>query len=106
MRQPGYPKSTTVTAGGTASIEFTPSGVYSWTVDQVSTEYDAAPIGCVCKLRRNGSQITPMVASGSVADGAPSITLNVGDRLTIEWTGATPGDVVKAWITYDDGQPG
>jgi hypothetical protein len=104
-RNPGYPKSEVVAAAGTATISFSPTGIYPWTVDQVSTEYDSAPSGCVCRLRRNGSQITPMVASGSVADGSPPIVLNPGDRITVEWSNATPGHVVKAWITFDDGQP-
>lgn len=102
-RNNGVSQSAVVSASGAATITITPSGVYAWSVDQVSTEYRTAPIGCVCSLRRNGSQVTAMVATGGVADGDPPLVLNPGDRATVEWTGATPGEVVKAWYSYDDG---
>lgn len=105
-RNPGVSQSATVNASGAATITVTPTGAYPWTVDQVSTEYPTAPSGCVCSLRRNGSQVSNLVATGDVADGPPPVVLNPGDRMTIEWTGATAGQTVKAWYTYDDGLPG
>lgn len=104
-KNPGVSQSAVVAAAGTATVTIQPTGMYPWTIDQVSTEYRTAPIGCTCSLRRNGSQITAMVATGGVADGAPPIILNPGDRATVEWTGATPGQVVKAWYSFDDGSP-
>jgi hypothetical protein len=102
-RNPGVGYSATVAANGTASIRVSPNGIHPWSVDQVSTEYADAPLGAVTYLRRNGNLITYMIATGDVADGAPAVVLNPGDVMTIEWTGADPGDLVKAWITYDDG---
>lgn len=102
-RNPGVSQSATVNASGTATITITPNGSYQWSVDQVSTEYTAAPNGCLSALRRNGSKVSDLIATGDVADGAPAVILNPGDRATVEWTGATPGDVVKAWYTFEDG---
>ncbi len=102
-RNPGVSLSAIVPASGRPVIEIRQTGVYSWTVDQVSTEYLTAPLGCSCGLYRNGSLITAMFATGGVADGNPPLILNSGDVATVEWKGATPGTTVKAWFTYDDG---
>lgn len=102
-RNPGVSQTATVDASGNAVITIQPNGIYPWTVDQVSTDYRTAPIGCTSGLYRNGSLVTRMVATGGVADGAPAVVLNPGDRATVEWSGATPGQVVKAWYTFEDG---
>lgn len=104
-RNPGVSLSGLVAANGTAVISFSPSGVYPYSVDQVSTDYPAAPSGCTSALKRNGSQVTVLIATGDVADGAPAVILNPGDVMTVEWSGAKSGDVVKALVMFDDGGP-
>lgn len=95
----------TVSASGSATIRIQPTGMYPWEVTQVSTEMLSAASGAACYLRQNGALITAMIATSDVADGAPSIILNSGDVLTVEWSGCKPGDVGKATIQYDDGVP-
>lgn len=104
-RVPGLSKSERVGATGRATISLTPSGMYGWTVDQVSVEMLTAPSGAECYLRRNGSMVSPIIPTASVVDGAPAVILNPGDVLTVEWSGCTPGDTAKATFMYDDGAP-
>jgi hypothetical protein len=92
-----------VTAAGTATIEIRPFASQVWTVTQVSTEYRTAPTGATSGLRKNGNQITVLIATGDVADGVPSTILRPGDVMTVNWAGCTPGDTVKAFAYYDDG---
>jgi hypothetical protein len=94
-----------VTAAGVAIITIRAFASQVWTVSQVSTEYTTAPLGCTSTLRKNGSQITALIATGDVADGPPPTILRPGDVMTVNWAGATPGETVKALIYYDDGTP-
>lgn len=94
-----------VAADGTAMITVRVSnGIGRWTVTQVSTEMGSAPIGSTCELRKNGSMVTPMIATGDVAGGDPPVVLNAADALTVSWAGCTPGDVASAFVIYDDGR--
>jgi len=95
--------SATVDAAGRATITITPTKGRPWIVSQVSTELDGAPSGAAAFLRKNGNLVTVMVAAGDVADGAPSIPLQVGDRMTVEWTGCTAGQVAKATAFFEEG---
>lgn len=94
-----------VSAAGAAVVTIRPFAQQTWVVQQVSTEYTTAPIGSTCTIRKNGSQVTQMIATGDVADGVPYTTLRVGDVMTVEWAGATPNETVKVYIVYDDGTP-
>lgn len=102
-RNPGLALSATVNGAGNAFIPVRPNGIYTWAVDQVSTEYPTAPTGAVSALRRNGALVTYLIATGDVADGSPPILLSSADVMTVEWSGAVPGAIVKALVMYDDG---
>jgi hypothetical protein len=71
-------------------------------VSQVAAEMASAGTA-VCKIRRNGSLVTPIVASGGAAAGDPPIWLWPGDVMTVEWTGAPVGAVGKVTVFYDLG---
>lgn len=92
-------------AGGTATVTVeVANGVDTWTVQQVSTEMQAAPIGATCYVRKNGYPITAMIPTGDVAAGEPYVTLLPSDALTIEWAGLNVGNAGKVLVIYDDGQ--
>lgn len=97
--------SAAVTAAGVAVVTIRSFASQTWTVQQVSTEYPTAPIGSTSNIRKNGSQLTQMISTGDVADGPPPTTLRPGDVMTVNWSGATPGQTVKVFIVYDDGVP-
>lgn len=94
-----------VSAGGVATVTFKPPTQRSnYIVQQVSVEYATAPIGCVCTLRKNGRFITLIVPTGDAAGGDPPIPLSGGsDKMTVTFTGGTPGDTVNVFFIYDDG---
>lgn len=97
--------STTAGPTGEATITIqTGTRFQSWTVEQVSVEMPAAPVGASCALRKNGVLISPLIATGDVADGSPPIPLRPGETMTVEWAGCTPGDVGNVYVLYDDGQ--
>lgn len=84
----------TVAADGTLSVSFGPSGrIPKWTVSQISAELTTAPAGSTCSLRESGHLISPMIPTGDTAAGEPSIDLRLGDTLTVDWAGCTPGTV-------------
>lgn len=90
---------TRVPASGIATIQFSPTKSLPWKLEQVSIEHRNAPSGCIAALRKNGNLITVLVAS-DVADSDPPIPVVPGDRVTVEWTGATPNAVVSVYIIY------
>ena len=73
----------------------------TWIVSQVSSEMSTAPVGCQCTLRKNTYFVTALIATGDTAGGPPPVRLLPSDVLTVEWTGATPGDVGKVLVFYD-----
>lgn len=92
-----------VTASGTLVITIKPTGRQIWTVNQVSTSLTTAPIGAQCFLKKNGNPVTPLIATGDVADGSPPVVLRPNERMTVEWSGCTAGTVGEVFILYDDG---
>ena len=92
-----------VDSSGALTITVRPSGRQTWTVSQVSVEMASAPSGASCMIRKNGSPISPVIASGDAAAGDPPVILRPSDRLTVEWTGATAGLIGRVFIIYDDG---
>lgn len=94
-----------VNGAGTATITLKPPTFRaSYIVSQVSVEYATAPLGCVCTLRKNGRFITYIIPTGDAAGGDPPVQLNGGsDRLTVTFTGATPGETVNVFFIFDDG---
>jgi hypothetical protein len=98
------PYSALVKADGTAVITFTTQSSRNvYTVQQVTVENSAAPVGATCEIRKNGSLITPMIPTGDAAGGDPPILLRQSDRLTVEFAGCTPGTTCSVFIIYDDG---
>lgn len=97
--------STTVgPSGGAFVVIETGTRFQSWTIHQVSVEMGGAPVGATCALRKGGTLITPLIATGDVADGSPPIPLRPGETMTVEWAGCTPGDIGNVYLLYDDGQ--
>ncbi|SRR6266545_4924288 len=93
--------SATVAANGVATITFKTGGYQTWRITQVSVEMANAPIGTACFLRKNGSLITPLVATGDAASGDPPIDLLPSDIMTVQWSGATPGLSGLAFVVYE-----
>lgn len=104
MAQADLPLSGTVAADGTATLSVRPYGRATWVVQQVGIDAPNVGGGAVGMIRKNGSPITPFVASGDAPAGEPYVTLRRNDVLTIEWTAATVGAQVTATVFYDDGQ--
>lgn len=90
----------TVQANGSLSIEIR-SRPQTWQVSQVSVFGAAAPAGSTCILRKNGSFITPIIATGGAATGPPDVHLGPGDVLTVDFTGHTAGTVFEVYIIYE-----
>jgi len=92
--------SATVAANGIATVNIRPDRLQTWRVDQVSVQLASAPLGSTCTLTVNGSFVTLLVPNGDAAAGDPSITLQTGDVMTVQWTGCSPGTVGKVFILY------
>lgn len=91
----------TVASTGTATVTIKPPRREVWIVSQVSNEMPTAPGGASCALRKNGYLITPLVAQADAASGDPATTVLPSDQLTIEWSGATPGDQGRVIVFYE-----
>lgn len=87
----------------TMVLTLTPTGIYTWTVQQVTIRCPTAPLGSTCDIKVNGAPITPMLAAYDVAAQDPYVELHPGDRLTAEWAGLTNGANCSATFIYDDG---
>lgn len=99
-------KQDTVDAAGNLTIEIRPSQSFmTWIIYQVTTEMPDAPIGATSAIRKRGALITPMLPTGDVGGGDPPVTLRAGESLTVEWEGATPGDVATVWYSYGQIDP-
>jgi len=90
-------------ASGTVTVSWNTNGLV-WTVQQVSTECSAAPVGATCRLYHNGTLISKMLPAGDVASGDPSIPLRPGELMSVVWTGLTTGALCKVTAIYEDGQ--
>lgn len=99
-------KDGTVKADGTVTVSLAPTQSYmTWVVHQVTTEYRDAPIGSLSEIRKRGVLITDLIPTGDVAGGDPPVTVRPGESLDVRWTGATPGDLVRVWWSYDQIDP-
>lgn len=96
-------QSATVGSNGKATYTLSPTGVYSWTVQQVSTELSGAPLGATSDIRKNGTLVTIMAAAGDVAAGLPYEEVRPGEQFTVNWYGCTSGQVGKVHVVFDDG---
>lgn len=94
----------TVDAGGAATVTVRPPYGEVWTVSQVSIEMDTTAAGSTCTVRKNGSPITPMVPQLDAAGGDPPVTLLPSDRMSVEWTGCTPGAAGRVALIYSRGR--
>lgn len=99
--QQDRPYSGTVLANGTLAIPVVPTSSATWEVTQVSTEMPTAPSGSLSIIRKNGLKVTDMISTGDVAGGDPPIILRQSDKMTIEWTGCTPGDIGTVGVFYN-----
>jgi hypothetical protein len=93
-----------VAADGTLSISISPGArTRGWTVQQISVDMPAAPIGAVCKVTKSGFLVTYVIATGDTAGGDPPVRLQGTETLTVSWTGCTPGAAGAIFAIYDDG---
>jgi hypothetical protein len=91
-----------VTAGGIGTVTIKPDRRMNWSVQQLSNEMLTAPGTAICALRKNGYLVTQLIAQADVAGGDPPVTLLPSDVMTVVWSGATPGDVGKVLVTYEE----
>jgi hypothetical protein len=82
-------------AGG--SIVTIRTGGQLWRVTQVANNVPLA--SGLATLKRNGAQVTPMIASNGVAAGEPPVDLYPADVMTVEW--ATAGLKGTVRIQYE-----
>lgn len=82
-------------AGG--SIAVIRTGGQLWRVTQVANNVPLA--SGLANMKRNGAQVTPMIASNGVAAGAPPVDLYPADVMTIEWPQANLVGTVR--IQYE-----
>jgi hypothetical protein len=91
-----------VTPAGTAVRELrTNNNTVMWRIGQISTELPSAPATATCELRLNGALVTTLAPTGDAAVEPPPLMLTPSDIVTIEWAGATPGDVASVLVFYD-----
>jgi hypothetical protein len=93
-------------AAGTVTLTVWPRDATSWRITQVSVEATAGSASAVSGsatgvIRKNGFPVAPFVAQLDAVAGDPPVDLQPGDELTIEWTGLTSGNVVKALVFYE-----
>jgi hypothetical protein len=96
-----YPATGTISAAGTASLQFRPPRGGA-EVQQVGIRAPNVGGGAVGNITKNGRIVTPFVATGDAPAGAPYVTLQTGDVIAAEWTSATVGAAVEAVFFYDD----
>jgi len=94
----------TIDANGRGVLTIQPRSRQTWVVSQVTPEAPTSG-STTGALRKNGALVSPFLATGDVIADAPPVLLHTGDRLTVEWTGATPGEPIAAYVIYDDGNP-
>ena len=82
-------------AGG--SIATIRTGGQLWRVTQVAINVPTA--SGLAFLKRNGAQVTPMIASNGVAAGDPPVDLYPADVMTVEWSTASLKGTVR--IQYE-----
>lgn len=90
------------TGTGTVTVRVR-SGFQNWTVSQVSTKCDAAPIGALCEVNINGDFISKMLPAGDVASGDPPVDVGPNDTLNVVWRNITAGATCTVTVIYDDG---
>jgi hypothetical protein len=103
--------SATAPASGAVTLTFRIRGTEVNRVTQVSTEMTAGSAasvssGAVGALRLNGRLVAPFVPQGDAVGGDPPVDVGPTDDLTVEFTGATPGNVCAALIFYRQLRPG
>lgn len=91
-----------VKANGELEIFFGPEPNQIWNVTQVTLEMQTAPAGCSAQLKYQGSLHAPAFsARRSAIGGDPPMNLKGGERGSVLWTGATPGDIGRILVIYN-----
>lgn len=98
-------------ANGRGSLKFRTTGRETYTVQQVSHNgsiENAIPVGgsAVCGLFKNGVQVSPTVAAGSVISGDPPVKLRGQDLMELRYRNANANAAIEMIVFYDDGLPG
>lgn len=87
-------------SSGRLELVFTPRSSGLVRATQVTAEM-ASGAGAACSVRRNGSLVSPLVATGDAAGGDPPVWLWPGDQLSVLWTGAPAGAAGTMVVFYD-----
>jgi hypothetical protein len=95
-------------AAGAATVTVRPRSSSGMLVKQVATEVLTAAGGTVsggglCKIKKNGWLVTPVVATGDAAGGDPPIYFGPTDVMTVEWTAlGVAGLQCRATVFWDE----
>lgn len=92
-----------VPASGILTIRMGPRPNEVWEVTQISLEMSTAPTGCVAEIRDVMNALMSPSYSARRASASGSLMLNPGEKITVQWTAATPGDRGRAVATYRKG---
>lgn len=101
INRPPLRSTATVNAQGSAVARFTNRGSQILVVTQVTSEMANPGTTATCFLRFNGALVSPMNARTAAANGPPPLFLGPNDEITVEWVGATVGQVGTANAFYE-----
>jgi hypothetical protein len=90
-----------VTAGGTLSLLVRVPNDQYWEVNQVSARMATVPSGAELELRKQGQYFAHgFSARKAEFSGEPPLTVRGGESFSLEWTGATPGEIGTMFYQY------
>lgn len=93
-----------VPADGILEVTFTCPPNQIWEVRQVSLEMENAPSGCTAVVKYLSSLHAPAFdASKAAISGNPPMELKGGERGSVRWEGATPGEIGQILVIYRKG---
>lgn len=91
----------TVTAAGTLSLVVRVPNDQYWEVNQISARMVTVPSGAELELHKIGQFFAhAFSARRAEFSGEPSLTVRGGEHFSLEWTGATPGEVGTMFYQY------
>lgn len=92
----------TVNASGVLELFFGPPPNQIWSVTQVTLRMATAPAGCSAVVNYQNSLHAPAFsARRSAIGGDPPMVLKGGERASVRWDAATPGDIGQILVIYD-----
>jgi len=92
----------TVAANGVLELFFGPPPNQIWNVTQVTLKMATAPAGCSAVVNYQNSLHAPAFSARRAAiGGPPPMILKGGERGSVRWEGATPGDIGSILVIYE-----